>query len=87
MQKVAKELLSMLSWPEFVGRACTADAPLPAGNSPLSLAAVHRMILQRERRLLQQLESAMKSAGHEGGFFEVWMKQQSDLVQVGDFDV
>ncbi|MEW5311993.1 MAG: hypothetical protein WDW38_003658 [Sanguina aurantia] len=67
MQKVAKELLSMLNWPEFVGRACTADAPLPPGTPPLSLAGVHRYVLQRERRLLQQLEAAMKSAGHEGG--------------------
>ncbi|MEW5298053.1 MAG: hypothetical protein WDW36_001215 [Sanguina aurantia] len=64
MQKVAKELLSMLNWPEFVGRACTADAP-PATRHPPP---------EPGRR-------APLPPATRGGFFEVWMKQQSDLVQ------
>jgi hypothetical protein len=35
----------------------------------------------REVRLLRQLSLTMKQAGAAGGFFDAWMKHNSDLVQ------
>jgi hypothetical protein len=35
----------------------------------------------REMRLLKQLATVMRQASAAGGFFDAWMKQQSDLVQ------
>jgi hypothetical protein len=35
----------------------------------------------REMRLLRQLAIVMRQASAAGGFFDAWMKQQSDLVQ------
>lgn len=35
----------------------------------------------REVRLLRQLAAVMQRASAAGGFFDTWMKQQSDLVQ------
>jgi hypothetical protein len=32
-------------------------------------------------RLLKQLATVMRQASAAGGFFDAWMKQQSDLVQ------
>jgi hypothetical protein len=32
-------------------------------------------------RLLRQLATVMRQASAAGGFFDAWMKQQSDLVQ------
>lgn len=35
----------------------------------------------REARLLRQLSAVMRQASAAGGFFDSWMKQNSDLVQ------
>jgi acyl-CoA oxidase len=100
MQKVAKELLGMLSWPAIAARlaaAETAAAPLAAGNlaalhtaapgssssssAGLDLEVLRKMMQVREMRLLRQLATVMRQASAAGGFFDAWMKQQSDLVQ------
>jgi len=139
MQKVSKELLSMLSWPTITARLAAAEnfaAPLAAGHltgesaapGPASssssgmgvegafssssssggggsgrwagrgpratqhhawgvreqvvdLESLRRLLMVREARLLRQLALVMKAAGSSGGFFDSWMKQQSDLVQ------
>ncbi|KAF6250062.1 hypothetical protein COO60DRAFT_1706247 [Scenedesmus sp. NREL 46B-D3] len=113
MQKVAKELLGMLSWPAIAARLAAAEvaaAPLAAGNlaalhaaaaaaggssgaaagaggsagtmaAGLDLEVLRRMMQVREMRLLRQLAMVMRQASAAGGFFDAWMKQQSDLVQ------
>ena len=42
---------------------------------------LQRIYVAREGRLLGQLAQRMQGAGHEGTF-DVWMKRESDLVQV-----
>ncbi|KAK9845389.1 hypothetical protein WJX81_005334 [Elliptochloris bilobata] len=84
MQKVAKEYLSRLRDPAVRARlqAGSAAGPLPLGEGSLrDLSALAEVFLAREGRLLGAL--ATKMAGAQGGpaVFEVWMKQQSDLVQ------
>uniref|UniRef100_A0A383WDA5 Acyl-coenzyme A oxidase n=1 Tax=Tetradesmus obliquus TaxID=3088 RepID=A0A383WDA5_TETOB len=105
MQKVAKELLGMLTWPGIAARLAAAElatAPLAAGNlaalhaaaaaagssssssssgAGLDLEVLRKMMQVREMRLLRQLASVMRQASAAGGFFDAWMKQQSDLVQ------
>lgn len=87
MQKVAKELLAMGGAPAHAGRPVAADHwMLPAakeGAAPqvaLCLSALQQLFLAREKRLMGALASAMKSLGNQG-FFDGWMKQQSDAVQ------
>lgn len=111
MQKVAKELLGMLSWPGIAARLAAAEVALGALASG-NLAAVHnlgaaagggsgagdataaaggsgqldrevlrKMMQVREMLLLRQLNQTMRQASAAGGFFDAWMKQNSDLVQ------
>ena len=47
----------------------------------VDLESLRRLLMVREARLLRQLALVMKAAGSSGGFFDTWMKQQSDLVQ------
>lgn len=136
MQKVAKELLTMLSWPSITARMAAADsyagalasgqlavpatgstntsssgggsyqaasasaggpAAHPSGSSGFSLfqrqqpgaapgglvdlESLRRLLVVREAALLRGLAMAMKGASQAGGFFDAWMKHQSDLVQ------
>ncbi|GAX82883.1 hypothetical protein CEUSTIGMA_g10309.t1 [Chlamydomonas eustigma] len=90
MQKVAKELLGMMSWPLLTERLARAAKTLPlslpeaAGKSldlQLSeLTVLHHLLLVRESKMLKALQEAMRACGGED-FFDEWMKRQSDLVQ------
>lgn len=83
MVKVAKELLSMLTWPTVAARLAAADkaAASLASASTLDMPTLAALLLVREARLLRSLAAVMKGASASGGFFDTWMKQQSDLVQ------
>lgn len=82
MQKVAKELLSMLRWPTVTARLAAAESGQTqiSHSSTLCLETLRRMLQVREARLLRCLAQKMKAAP-PGAFFDTWMKQQSDLVQ------
>mmetsp|Transcript_3167 Transcript_3167/g.6936 ORF Transcript_3167/g.6936 Transcript_3167/m.6936 type:complete len:665 (+) Transcript_3167:191-2185(+) len=93
MQKVAKELLGMMSWPAVAGRLAQADSaalpPAPSSSSSdvealqqalSTLPVLHKLLLVREARQLRALAGVMKGVAQEG-FFDEWMKAQSDLVQ------
>lgn len=93
MQKVAKELLSMMSQPALAARLASApDSVAQPGASsssssssgtPQSLFCINtlqQLFQVREARMLRQLAAAMKAAGPQD-FFDTWMKRQSDIVQ------
>ncbi len=88
MQKVAKELLGMTSWPAVASRlsqgaALTPLAPASTGGLSQQLAdtsVLQGLLLAREARLLRSLQQAMRACGQDD-FFDEWMKRQSDLVQ------
>lgn len=86
MQKVAKELLTMQSWPDVASRLAAAAAEGPGLSAALpasgrvGLPELRRLLVVREGRLLRALAAATRLAGG-GDLFDVWMKQQSDLVQ------
>lgn len=64
-----------------VGGAAAA-AEDAAALDPLCLDALRKLLLVREARLLKALGLVMRQAAPGGGgAFDVWMKQQSDLVQ------
>jgi len=86
MQKVAKELLGMASWPKYRERWGSAQAaPVPplavitSGTGLDALQALRALLAVREARAFEALGKAM--AGAKAGFFDEWMKRQSDTVQ------
>lgn len=70
MQKVAKELLSMLSWPTYAARTAAGEAAGPqllaafsgasVGPEAFDLEAARKLLLVREARLLKGLALTMK---------------------------
>ncbi|KAJ9533582.1 hypothetical protein QJQ45_026642 [Haematococcus lacustris] len=81
MQKVAKELLSMLSWPAYAARMSLATATGPTSAAELgSTSSLQRLLVIREARQLTALQQAMAGCS-QADFFDEWMKRQSDTVQ------
>jgi len=86
MQKVAKELLGMISWPKVQERLAQGtplallSSSMPLQQQLSELPVLHKLLLAREARLLRSLQQAMQACTHED-FFDEWMKRQSDLVQ------
>lgn len=79
------------SSPALAQRLAAADAPValgPAQQTAAGLSAcpstLRRLLAAKEGRQLRALVVVMQKAGGSGdGFFDEWMKHQSDLVQVG----
>jgi hypothetical protein len=55
--------------------------PGAAPGGQVDLETLRRLLVVREAALLRGLALAMKGASQAGGFFDAWMKHQSDLVQ------
>lgn len=83
MQKVAKELLDRFNGGRLPHVKAEAAAPpaLPAA-ADLHLGTLQALLRRREARLVAALATEMASKiGAGEALFEVWMKQESDLVQ------
>lgn len=97
MQKVAKEILGLLTWGPVaarleVGRQAAgelmdsaAGGGPPGGTSGYLLAdlgTLTRLLRARETIMFAALKQAMdKATGGQADYFDEWMKRQSDLVQ------
>ncbi|GMH40366.1 hypothetical protein BSKO_08270 [Bryopsis sp. KO-2023] len=86
MQKVAKELLTMMSWPDVTRRLAIASGNHPNLHAINSLTdcmdtgLLVQLFTIREGILLKELAQKMQSVDSELAF-EQWMKRESDLVQ------
>ncbi|KAL4447754.1 hypothetical protein ABPG75_004973 [Micractinium tetrahymenae] len=82
-QKVAKELTASVHTPVVRARLAAAQERPPAvtPDNIRSLEVLQALFVAREGRLLGELLAAMKPARTGEQVFEVWMRQQSDLVQ------
>eukprot|EP00803_Ostreobium_quekettii_P004024 evm.model.scf_590.4 EVM.evm.TU.scf_590.4 scf_590:26976-29367(+) len=87
MQKVAKELLGMTSWPGVQMRLAQAADGMPTVGDSLRNPAkwdrslLLRLFAVREGKLLAELQAKMSLAKGGADVFEIWMKEESDLVQ------
>jgi len=88
MQKVAKELLSCTSQPAVRARMQAGQrAPQPLASAASSLRNsdfLLQLLVAREGRCLSLLTAALAASGvhpSKEEAFDIWMKQQSDLVQ------
>lgn len=88
MQKVAKELLSCTSLPAVRARMQAGRlAPVAWGRATEALrepSYLVELLTAREGRCLSSLTSALAASGvhpSKEDSFDIWMKQQSDLVQ------
>lgn len=85
MQKVAKELLGLAEAGKYSVAAATGSIP-PYANAS-SMTVLRRILAISSARRLLDLSKAMAkkpnaaSTSSENPVFEVWMKQESDLVQ------
>ncbi|KAK9829677.1 hypothetical protein WJX72_007299 [[Myrmecia] bisecta] len=82
MQKVAKEYLFTVGSPRVRARIQAGQQPLTniSGNQLRDFEVLRRIYVAREGRLLGQLAAKMQGAGKDDTF-DVWMKEESDLVQ------
>ncbi len=78
MQKVSKELLDAVATGKV--KVVPVDASGAAAWDIAQLDTLVRLVRIREQVLLRELDAAMATAKGTG-IFEVWMKQQSDLIQ------
>lgn len=84
MQKVAKELLDRFNGGRLPAeKADSAAAPALPADAPLrALPTLQALLRRRAARLLSSLSTEMAAKlGAGDKLFEVWMKQESDLVQ------
>ena len=82
MQKVAKELLDRYTGNRLPGVAAEAQAPAAWSGSVSAPGALEALLRRREARTLDALARAMSSKlGAGETVFQVWMKEESDLVQ------
>ncbi len=81
-QKVAKELSTAArAVPAVQARMRTTPPPIRSAAALRDLPTLQRLFTAREGRLLLQLTQRMRGLGSGEEVFEVWMKQESDLVQ------
>lgn len=83
MQKVAKELLAAVAAGAYTLADPGVAAPAAGALSLEDPETLRRLFAAREARLVRQLQSRLERKTGAGGqpLFEVWMKQESDLVQ------
>jgi hypothetical protein len=85
MQKVAKELLGLMRQPAVAGRVAAALLVPPVPNDSATLCSptlLTQLLVVREGKLLAGLHHSMGNLSPDTTFFEAWMKEQSDNVQV-----
>lgn len=81
-QKVAKELSTAArAVPAVQARMRTQPPAVRSAAALCSLPTLQQLFTAREGRLLSQLTQRMRGLGSGEEVFEVWMKQESDLVQ------
>ena len=83
MQKVAKELLAAVA-KGSVRLPLVADAHLVAESEEglMDLNGLFKLFQAREISLVKELSGKMKSCKGQQQVWEVWMKQESDLIQM-----